>query len=201
MENVLRTTVERRLEEHAARVFVVMESERPPRTVTYGHVAKMVAVLRPQLRRLGVRPGTILAIQTSSCPESVALVFATILEGGAFVCIGNQNAGPERVRAVLGHLAPVGLVFDRSASTSALASAAAHWDFFRPVYFESPNLPDTWTLPAPHAHLELPRLSPVRDALEGEFSVDGRRGNEDVSCVILTSGSTGGAKGAAALDY
>ncbi len=136
--------------------------------MTYGELDRRANRLAHRLRRLGVRPESLVAILLERSAETVIAVVATVKAGGAWLPIDPANPG-ERITTML-----------RDSGATVLLTVAAQ-------LARVPDLP----LPAERV-LRLDRLD--GDGAPPEpFAID----PDHLAFVIYTSGSTGVPKGAA----
>jgi amino acid adenylation domain-containing protein len=87
-------------EQQAARAPAAVALSRGDWTLSYGQLDAWANRLGQRLRRLGVGPGTLVALCLERSPEMVASILATLKSGAAFVPLDPASPG-ERMRAIL----------------------------------------------------------------------------------------------------
>ena len=142
----------------------------PERTLTYGELERWSRHLAGRLRRLGARPGRLVAVVMEKGWEQVAAALGVLRAGAAYLPI-DADLPPERLRLLLAR-GEVGIAL------------------VQPGVEERVDWPD--------GIARLPVAGPAPDAVPGDAEDLGPEpagGPEDLAYVIFTSGSTGEPKG------
>jgi amino acid adenylation domain-containing protein len=171
------TPLQQLFEAHARRApdsLAVAWSDRAEDRLTYGELERRANGLAHHLRRLGVRPESLVAILLERSPETVIAVVATVKAGGAWLPIDPANPG-KRIAAML-----------RDSGAAVLLTTAAQLE-------RLPGLPDPPLSPERVLRLDGDGFQHESTAPPAPFARD----PDHLAYVIYTSGSTGVPKGAA----
>jgi len=165
------TPVQQLFEDHVRRAPDSLAVAWNGGSLTYGELDRRANALAHHLRRLGVRPESLVAILLERSPETVIAVVATVKAGGAWLPIDPVNPG-ERIAAML-----------RDSGAAVLLTTAAQLE----------RLPDLPLPPERVLRLDEEGFPGESPAPPVPFAID----PDHLAYVIYTSGSTGVPKGAA----